>query len=124
MFGMFTAYSFLWTDYNSSPPILSSLSQAYFPVFSMKFSGPCYSTQKYRPSFVLLAVTSFCFFSKFVFFLYIPALPPIRILSTCISYIFKFLLHPQKSRKTPVTVLQRYYVIDAAVGVDIYSYSS
>jgi len=43
---------------------LSSLSQAYFPVFSMKFSGHCHSAQKYFFLFVLSVTFSFCFFSK------------------------------------------------------------
>ena len=55
---------FLWTDYNSFILVLSSLSQAYFPVFSMKFSGHCHSAQKYFFLFVLSVTFSFCFFSK------------------------------------------------------------
>ena len=64
MFGTFTAYSFLWTDYNSFILVLSSLSQAYFPVFSMKFSGHCHSAQKYFFLFVLSVTFSFCFFQQ------------------------------------------------------------
>ena len=55
---------FLWTDYNSFILVLSSLSQAYFPVFSMKFSGHCHSAQKCFFLFVLLDTFFFCFFSK------------------------------------------------------------
>lgn len=55
---------FLWTDYNSFILVLSSLSQAYFPVFSMKFSGHCHSAQKYFFLFVLSVTFFFCFFSK------------------------------------------------------------
>lgn len=64
MFGTFTAYSFLWTDYNSFILVLSSLSQAYFPVFSMKFSGHCHSAQKYFFLFVLSVTFSFRFFQQ------------------------------------------------------------
>ena len=55
---------FLWTDYNTFILVLSSLSQAYFPVFSMKFSGHCHSAQKCFFLFVLLDTFFFCFFSK------------------------------------------------------------
>lgn len=64
MFGTFTAYSFLWTDYNSFILVLSSLSQAYFPVFSMKFSGHCHSAQKCFFLFVLSVTFSFRFFQQ------------------------------------------------------------
>jgi len=58
---------FLWTDYNSFILVLSSLSQAYFPVFLMKFSGHCHSAQKYFFLFVLSVTFSFCFSAKFKF---------------------------------------------------------
>lgn len=64
MFGTFTAYSFLWTDYNSFILVLSSLSQAYFPVFSMKFSGHCHSAQKCFFLFVPSVTFPFRFFRK------------------------------------------------------------